>query len=101
MHAGESVFSVASMVEPGSFDLADMVQQQYPGVTMFMLLPGPLDGLIAFDQLLSCAQRLTHALSGVLQDERGIKLLPHHVERLREEVLDFQHLLGSVDVSVP
>lgn len=100
LHGSEAVFSVASMVEPGTFDVTGMAEQQFPGVTMFMLLPGPLDGLVAFDQMLSCAQRLVHSMHGVLQDERGIKLLPHGIERLREDVLDFQHLLGSADVSV-
>ncbi len=96
MHEAATVFSVASMVEPGTFDPGVMAEQQFPGVTLFMLLPGPLDGLVAYDQMLSCAQRLAHATGGTLQDERGSKLTAHLVERLREEVLDFQHLLGSV-----
>jgi FtsZ-interacting cell division protein ZipA len=45
--------------------------------------------------MLSCAQRLAHATGGTLQDERGSKLTPHSMERLREEVLDFQHLIGG------
>lgn len=95
MHDAGTVFSVASMVEPGSFDLAQMPVQQFPGVTLFMLLPGPLDGLIAYDQMLSCAQRLAHATGGLLHDERGSKLTPQSMERLRDEVLDFQHLIGG------
>jgi cell division protein ZipA len=89
------VFSVASMVEPGTFDLQAMSEQQFPGVTLFMLLPGPVDGLVAWDQMLSCAQRIAHATGGVLQDERGGKLTPQTLEKLREEVLDFQHLIGA------
>jgi cell division protein ZipA len=96
MHDAQSVFSVASMVEPGTFDPGAMAQQQFPGVTLFMLLPGPVDGLIAYDQMMSCAQRIAHATGGTLQDERGSKLTAQTMERLREEVLDFQHLLGSV-----
>jgi FtsZ-interacting cell division protein ZipA len=99
MHGSGTVFSVASMVEPGSFDLQHMTEQQFPGVTLFMLLPGPLDGLIAYDQMLSCAQRLAHATGSVLHDERGSKLTAHSRERLREEVLDFQHLIGSPSAS--
>lgn len=92
---GGTVFSVASMVEPGSFDLAHMAEQQFPGVTMFMLLPGPLDGLIAYDQMLSCAQRIAQATGAELHDERGARLTPQTMERLRDEVLDFQHLIGG------
>lgn len=97
MHEDASVFSMASMVEPGTFDLATIREQQFPGVTFFMLLPGPLDGLVAWDQMLNCAQRMAHFTEGVLQDERGHKLTSMAMDRLREEVLDFQHLLGSVD----
>jgi cell division protein ZipA len=99
LHEDVSVFSVASMVEPGSFNLSSMREQQFPGVTFFMLLPGPLDGLVAWDQMLSCAQRLAHATQGTLQDERGHKLTSMAIDRLREEVLDFQHLMGSVDTA--
>lgn len=96
LHESHSVFSVASMVEPGSFDPNTMAEQQFPGVTLFMLLPGPLDGLVAYDQMMSCAQRLAHATGGTLQDERGTKLTTQSTDRLRDEVLDFQHLLGGV-----
>jgi cell division protein ZipA len=96
LHESSAVFSVASIVEPGTFDPSMMAEQQFPGVTLFMLLPGPLDGLVAYDQMLSCAQRLAHATAGTLQDERGSKLTTQIMERLRDEVLDFQHLLGGV-----
>ncbi len=99
MQGTGTVFSVASMVEPGTFDPVQMPQQQIPGITLFMLLPGPLDGLIAYDQMLTCAQRITHATNGILQDERGNKLTPQFMERLREEVLDFQHLVGTLPTS--
>jgi cell division protein ZipA len=95
-HEGSTVFSLASMVEPGTFDIELMLQQQFPGVTLFMLLPGPLDGLIAYDQMLSCAQRLAHATGGIVQDERGNPLTTQVMERLREEVLDFQHLMSGI-----
>lgn len=95
-HEGSTVFSLASMVEPGTFDIELMLQQQFPGVTLFMLLPGPLDGLIAYDQMLSCAQRLALATGGSVQDERGNPLTTQIMERLREEVLDFQHLMSGI-----
>jgi cell division protein ZipA len=96
LHESSSVFSVASMVEPGTFDPHTMAEQQFPGVTLFMLLPGPLDGLVAYDQMMSCAQRLAHSTGGLLQDERGSKLTTQSMDRLRDEVLDFQHLIGGM-----
>lgn len=85
-----SVFSIASMVEPGTFDPANMQDETYPGITMFAQLPGPIDGLLAFNELLSAARRLQEKLGGVLQDDRGVPLTIHRIERLRQDVRDFQ-----------
>jgi cell division protein ZipA len=90
MHMGAIVFSVASMVEPGSFDLATMSSHTYPGITLFTLLPGPLKPLESFEQMLSCAQRLAQLTSGVVQDEGGVMLLESGIERLREKVCNFE-----------
>lgn len=94
LHGDRSVFSVASMVEPGSFDLATMAETQFAGVTLFTLLPGPVAGAQAYDQLIDCARRLERTLGGELHDERGIPLTAQRIAALRDEVLDFEHLLG-------
>jgi len=85
-----SVFSIASMVEPGSFDLDQMVTASYPGLTLFAVLPGPLDGATAFDSLVACARALHSALGGVLQDERGAALSPQRVAALQSEIAAFE-----------
>jgi len=94
MYNGAALFSVASMVEPGSFDVDAMAQQQFPGITMFALLPGPIEPVKIFDLMMECAQNFVSATGAVLQDERGVALLPQGVERMREDVLNFQHLMG-------
>jgi cell division protein ZipA len=99
LYGDTSVFSVASMVEPGTFDLSTMEQTRFPGLTLFMLLPGPIEGPEAFAQMLSFAQRLAEASDGTLQDERGRPLTLHTVDQLRDEVLDFQHLHGGTESS--
>lgn len=95
IYQGKSVFSVASMVEPGAFDLATMGETQFAGVTLFALLPGPLPGSKAYDQLIECARHLERNLGGELHDERGMPLNAQRVASLRNDVLDFEHLLGS------
>lgn len=85
------VFSVASMVEPGTFDPDTMEQHSYPGITLFAQLPGPLAGMIAFNELVACARRLHATLGGTLQDERGVPLTVHRIERIRQEIRDFEH----------
>lgn len=87
---GSHVFSVASMVEPGTFDLEKMAALTYPGVTLFAQLPGPVAGIDAFTQLTACGKRLQEQLGGTLQDERGVPLTVHRMERLRQEIREFE-----------
>jgi cell division protein ZipA len=92
---GTSLFSVASMVEPGTFDPYAMSGVQFPGVTIFMQLPGPLDGDEMLGQMLACARELERGIGGLLQDERGLPLTEQRAQRLCDEVADFMHLLGQ------
>ena len=38
-----TIFSAASLVEPGSFDLQNIKDQEIPGISLFLVLPGPVD----------------------------------------------------------
>jgi cell division protein ZipA len=87
---GQAIFSIASMVEPGTFDLEKMGEALYPGVTMFAQLPGPVPGMHALNELVACARRLHQTLGGVLQDDRGVPLTVHRIERMKQEVRDFE-----------
>jgi len=88
---GSSIFSVASMVEPGTFDRDKMPSTTYPGITLFAQLPGPTPGVVALNELVACGRRLQEVLGGTLQDERGVPLTAHRIERLRQEIRDFEH----------
>jgi cell division protein ZipA len=92
---GQAVFSVASMVEPGSFDLEKMSETLYPGVTLFAQLPGPVPGMHALNEMVACARRLHQTLGGVLQDDRGVPLTVHRIERMRQEVREFERPPGA------
>lgn len=85
------LFSVASLVEPGSFDLARMRDSFYPGVSLFLILPSPVDALSVFDQMLSTARELAGRLDGDLLDEHGSRLSVQRERYLREEVIQYQH----------
>jgi cell division protein ZipA len=78
------------MVEPGTFDLEKMSETLYPGVTLFAQLPGPVAGMHALNEMVACARRLHSALGGVLQDDRGVPLTVHRIERMRQEVREFE-----------
>lgn len=88
------VFSVASLVEPGTFDLANIREQELPGVSMFMVLPGPKDGAEAFDEMMETARALADSLNGELLDEAGSTMSVQRERFLREEIIQYQHGLA-------
>jgi cell division protein ZipA len=90
---GSSLFSVASLVEPGTFDVAQMASQQFRGVTLFAVLPGPVDPLLTVDEMLAAARGLAGELPGILQDVKGAALSPQSMAALRDEVMQFQATL--------
>jgi len=91
---GRSIYCVASMVEPGSFDLETIESETFPGISLFAVLPGPLDAPTTFDQMLATARRLGERLGGNLQDEHGSSLTAQRILNLREELVHFEHLLA-------
>jgi cell division protein ZipA len=84
-------FSVASLVEPGSFDLSRIKTERFPGVSLFLGLPGGGDALGAFDDMLATARRLAASLDGEVLDDSGSRLSVQRERYLREEVIRFQH----------
>jgi cell division protein ZipA len=82
------LFSMASMVEPGSFPLDDMGEFRTPGLTLFAQLPGPRDGLAVFSDMLFSAERLATELAGELQDETHSRLTRQTIEHLRSQILE-------------
>jgi cell division protein ZipA len=83
---GQSIFYVASLIEPGTFDAARMPEEEFRGVSMFAVLPGPLEPLQAVDALLATARELARELSGTVQDAKGMPFSPQRIAALREDV---------------
>jgi cell division protein ZipA len=92
---GRALYSVASLLEPGSFDPDRMDAEQYPGISLFAVFPGPIEAPEAFDDLLACARRLAERLPAVPQDERGVPLGAQRALAIREELVHFQGLVNK------
>lgn len=84
-----SRFLVASLVEPGSFEIDKMHELRCPGVSMFMVLPGPREPLSALEAMLGCARRLAQRLDAELLDDKGNALTMQQASWLREQVVEF------------
>ncbi|HHQ14822.1 MAG TPA: hypothetical protein ENK16_07310, partial [Chromatiales bacterium] len=88
-------FSVASLVEPGSFDLTRLRESSYPGISLFMALPDAAGGIDAFDKMLEVARSLAIRLDGQLLDEQGSALSVQRQRYMREEALQYLHQLEA------
>ncbi len=87
----KTIFSAASLVEPGSFDLANIQEQVIPGISLFLVIPGPIDGAEAFDMMIAAARTLAQSMNAELLDESGSTLSIQRERYMREEIIEFQH----------
>ncbi|MEN9706352.1 MAG: hypothetical protein RLZZ393_2231 [Pseudomonadota bacterium] len=69
--SGRVIASAANLLRPGSFDQALMDTQEFTGLHLFSVLPGPLPPLQTYDELLGLARDLATRLEGQVRDERG------------------------------
>jgi FtsZ-interacting cell division protein ZipA len=80
---GRALLSAASLRIPGTLDPATMDFQRFAGLSVFTVLPGPLEAPAALDHLLHTARDLTQRLHARLQDEQGAPLDATRLENLR------------------
>jgi FtsZ-interacting cell division protein ZipA len=92
---GRSLFCVASLIEPGTFDIAAMAEQEFRGITLFAVMPGPIAPVETVDELLGTGRGLAEELSGMVQDAKGFPLSPQRAAVLREDAARFQALLAG------
>jgi cell division protein ZipA len=83
-------FSVASLTEPGSFDLTKP-QATIPGMSFFMVLPNSGDPVARFDMMVQTARTLAHDLDAELHDDRGSSWSIQRERYLREEIIEYRH----------
>ena len=87
----EPEFSVASLIEPGSFDLTNLKETTLPGMSFFMVLPGLGDPVSRFDRMVGVARTLTQSLNAELFDEQGSSWSIQRERYVREEIIEYCH----------
>jgi cell division protein ZipA len=90
VHGGDAVFSVANLVEPGVFKPSTMATFSTPGLAMFLRLPGPVDGLTAFDDFIATARLLASRLGVEVLDAQRNLLSEQAIGHLREAVIEHE-----------
>jgi FtsZ-interacting cell division protein ZipA len=86
----DTLFSIANIVEPGTFEPNRMDGFTTPGVVLILQLPGPVDAIKAFDAMVTAARSLAKSLQGSLCDATRSVLTNQTISHMREEVVDYQ-----------
>lgn len=87
---GAIQFSVANLVEPGTFDLDTIDTFTTPGVSFFLSLPGPEKPLTAFNYMIETAQVLVRHLHAELRDDAHSVMTAQTIEHCRQRIRDFE-----------
>jgi len=85
----EVQFSVASAVEPGTFDLSAMETFHTPGVSFFMRMPGPGQPLEVFEDMLAVTRDVAASLGADLKDEQLSVMTSQTIQHCRARIEDF------------
>ena len=91
MHEGKTVFSIAKLVVPGTFDINDMDSFQTPGISLILQLPGPVPADVAFEVLLSESHEIADALGATVLDADRSTLSKQTVQHMREGIYEYMH----------
>lgn len=83
-----TLYSVANVVEPGTFDMADLDNFRSPGVVFFMQLPGPEQPMETFEDMLKVARDVAVRTGGSLLDENRSVMTGQTVEHYRQRITD-------------
>ena len=87
---GPVQFSVANLVEPGSFDLDGIDNFSTPGVCFFLTLPGPEKPVTAFNYMVETAQVLVRHLHAEMRDDAQSVMTAQTIEHCRQRIRDFE-----------
>ncbi|MFK7862937.1 MAG: cell division protein ZipA [Pseudohongiellaceae bacterium] len=87
---GPVLFSVANVLNPGTFDLNNMNDFTTMGVSFFLALPTSIRNMDAFETMLSVAQQVKDGLGAELRDDQRNLMTAQTIEHYRQRVRDFE-----------
>ena len=87
---GPTIFSVANILNPGTFDLDAMEDVSIRGISLFLAMPSVISNRDAFEEMLRTAQQIRAALGGELRDGHRSVMTPQTIEHYRQRIHDFE-----------
>lgn len=90
----QPLFSIANMIEPGSFDADKLATIQTPGLTLFLRLPRTFDALHALDEMWDIAKGLAAELNTDILDRNHQLFTSQKQQSMRDEVLEYMRQIA-------
>ena len=87
------VCSLVNLFEPGYFELDSIENFTTEGLSLFMQLPGPVDGRDAFIILMDVSDKLSLNLNATICDETRSVLTTQTISHLKEKVENYRFKL--------
>lgn len=87
------VFSMANILQPGSFDMAGIREMETPAIAFFLTLPAPISALEAWEKMQPNVERMAELLDAVVLDDSRNTLGRQRIAHIRDELraYDRQH----------
>jgi cell division protein ZipA len=85
---GRVLASAANMLRPGDLDPDVMDEQQFRGLSLFSVLPGPIAPVRMLEELVALARSVAWRLGAIVQDDQGVELDGERLVRLRQSLPD-------------
>lgn len=86
----QALLGLANILEPGTFNEAQMDTLSTPGLVLYLHLPAPIEPREAFDSLIDVGQKLEQILDAELCDETRSVLTKQTIGHLKEKVEAFR-----------
>jgi cell division protein ZipA len=87
----DPIFSIASVVEPGSFDMEKIDEYETPGLSLFCQFPNSMEDSEVFNVMLTKAQAISENLGGQLCDDKRNLLTEQSTAHYRDQIAAFEH----------
>lgn len=87
------VCSLVNLFEPGYFNLESIDSFTTEGLSLFMQLPGPVDGRDAFNILMDVSDKLRINLNAIICDETRSVITTQTISHLKEKVENYRFKL--------
>ena len=95
------IFSMANLLEPGTFEMKTIHQLQTPALAFFLTLPAPVSALDAWETMLPTVQRMAELLGGVVLDDQRNTLGRQRIAHIRDDLRGYDRQRAATTAQLP